>query len=106
MGLKRCQILCVFIFCLFSSGTVFAFDMSSDDKQRHFAVSNAIAGPTYLTMRSQKYSKLQSAVMAIAVTMAVGHAKENQDRRYDVGDMGANAVGAMSGIMLPLHISF
>ncbi len=103
---QRTQIILVVFICLFLPMDVFALDMGQEDKQKHFAVSNAIAGPAYLTMRSKNFSKVHSVALTLALTLLVGQAKEMQDARYDYNDMGANAIGALSGIVLPLHFSF
>ena len=86
--------------------TVQAFDMGQEDKQKHMALSGAIAMPAYMTLRANKYSRLESGAIAFAITLLIGHAKETNDRRYDDRDMGANALGAAGGIMIPLSFNF
>ncbi|MCB0377710.1 MAG: hypothetical protein KDD33_04395, partial [Bdellovibrionales bacterium] len=75
----------VMTFCFASQG--FAFDPNQEDKQKHMAASTVISMPTYLTMRSQNYSRFESASVAILLTLLVGHAKETSDKRYDANDM-------------------
>jgi hypothetical protein len=87
--------------------TVWALDMSEDDKQKHYVASASIAAPIYVVMREQNgWKRWQASLLALGVTLFVGHMKETYDPTYDMEDMGANALGAGTGIMLPIVFNF
>lgn len=75
------------------------------DKQLHFGVSMGLSAMTYQTMEVYGYSKTQSTVGSLGLTMAVGVAKEISDaqeanNRFDKNDIAYNLLGALTGTFL------
>lgn len=75
------------------------------DKQLHFGVSMGLSTMTYQTMDVYGYSKTQSTLGSLGVTLTIGVAKEISDaqqenNRFDKNDIAYNVLGALTGTFL------
>jgi hypothetical protein len=81
-------------------------DYNQQDKQKHIQASAGISMISYGSLRSAKFGRVSSSLLALSLTMLVGHMKESSDPIYDREDMQANALGATAGIMIPMSFTF
>ncbi len=66
----------------------------------HVAVSAAITAGTYLILRSTGVSKTRAAIYSSVISLSLGAMKELHDDKFDMQDMGANALGTGGGLLI------
>lgn len=77
-----------------------AVDYDQRDKRLHTGVSFALSSMFYGAFRAKRMSKPESALGAIALTLAIGAVKETRDDHWDDDDMHANMVGAFTAPLI------
>ena len=84
-----------------------AVDFLQADKKKHFAASFAISAGTYVIARYY-YERTwwESAFYGLGMSLTVGALAEAIDETWDPEDMQANALGATSGLIIPLAFEF
>ncbi len=69
----------------------------SKDRQAHAGISAALSAAGYVTSRHLGLSPWDSLITSFSTVVFIGAAKEVFDKDMELEDLGADAIGAISG---------